>query len=239
MSKDEIRKRVWTQMEELGVARFPLPVSGRIPNFEGAREAAVRMADLDFWSDARTLKTNPDSPQRWAREMALREGKRVYMAVPRLRKAECFLELDPTFIKNPSRAATIKGAFAQGHPIRPEKVRSIDLVLAGSVAVDRKGGRVGKGGGYSDLEYALGRLFGFLTEETPVVTSVHQLQIIDDDIPMLRHDVPVDYFVTPKGARRTSTRHAKPEGIYWDLLGEERLGAIPILKEARENLGLG
>ncbi len=227
---------MWSLMQEQGVARFPFPVAGRIPNFEGAREAASRMAELECWSDARALKANPDSPQRWSRELALREGKRVYMAVPRLRRAECFLELNPASIMDPARAATIRGAFAHGRPVRPEKVKPIDLVLAGSVAVDGRGGRVGKGGGYSDLEYALGREFGFLTDETPVITSVHQLQVVHDDIPMLKHDIPVDFVVTPREAMRTSSPFQKPGGIYWDLLPEEKMSQVPILQHLRDKL---
>ncbi len=38
----------------------------------------------------------------------------------------------------------------------------VDLIVAGSVAVNKKGSRIGKGGGYSDLEYAIGREFGFV-----------------------------------------------------------------------------
>ena len=54
-------------------------------------------------------------------------------------------------------ASTIRGAFRLGRPVSPEKMDPIDLIVAGSVAVTKEGARVGKGGGYSDLEYAMGR----------------------------------------------------------------------------------
>uniref|UniRef100_A0A7J3X859 Uncharacterized protein n=1 Tax=Thermofilum pendens TaxID=2269 RepID=A0A7J3X859_THEPE len=50
-------------------------------------------------------------------------------------------------------ASTIRGAFIFGEKIL-ENVPAIDLKVAGSVAVDIYGGRVGEGGGFSDLEYA-------------------------------------------------------------------------------------
>lgn len=231
MEKDAIRRRVWARLQEEGAARFPLPLEGRIPNFVGAEEAARRLQGADLWQDARRLKANPDSPQRPVRQAALQAGKVLYMAVPRLRQARCFLELSPKRIPNPSRAASIRGAFALGRPVRPERVEPLDLVLAGSVAVDGRGGRVGKGGGYSDLEYALGRTFGFLTEATPVVTTVHPLQVVDHAIPMGSHDIPVDLVATPKEVLVTRTAHPRPPGILWDLLPEAKRAAIPVLQE--------
>ncbi|MFQ6015181.1 MAG: 5-formyltetrahydrofolate cyclo-ligase, partial [Anaerolineae bacterium] len=147
--KAELRARIWTLLEREGVVRFP-GAEGRIPNFAGAEKAAARLQALDDWRNARTIKANPDSPQRAVRELALREGKKVYMAVPRLRKVKCFVELDPARLVGRYRqASTIKGAFRWGRPILLEEMEPIDLIVAGSVAVTREGARVGKGGGYS------------------------------------------------------------------------------------------
>ncbi len=224
-------------MQDQGIARFPLPPEGRIPNFEGSQEAAKRLEDLDCWNDARALKANPDSPQKWARRLALEGGKVVYMAVPRLTKLECFLELDPRKLNRPERAESIRGAFALGRPCHPDKVRTLDLVLAGSVAIDRKGGRVGKGGGYSDIEYALGREYGFLTADTPVVTTVHPLQVVTEHIPMTAHDIPVDYAATPRGTYKMPAHHRKPSRIHWELLSEDKLRVLPVLQELKHETG--
>lgn len=231
MEKDVVRQWVWALLQEAGVARFPFPVEGRIPNFQGAEKAAQRLRDADLWADARRIKANPDSPQRPVRQAALVARKTLYMAVPRLRKAECFLELDPREVRDPKSASSIKGAFRAGRPLRPERVKPVDLVLAGSVAVDRQGGRVGKGGGYSDLEYALGQTFDFLSGETPVVTTVHPLQVVEEALPMTSHDVPVDLVVTPEQRIPTDTVHPRPRGIQWDLLSEHKRANIPILEE--------
>jgi 5-formyltetrahydrofolate cyclo-ligase len=232
--KQDIRQHVWESMARAGVARFP-GAQGRIPNFEGAAEAAKRLAKLTGWRNARILKCNPDSPQRPVRERALREGKVVYMAVPRLRDRRCFIELDPERLKydDLQRAGTIKGAFRLGRLVDFSEMRSIDLVVAGSVAVNRMGARVGKGGGYSDLEYALGRTFGLINRETPVVTTIHRLQIVDEPIPMVDHDIPVDILITPEEVVETNHTLPRPEGIYWHLLPEEKIASIPVLQEIR------
>src|SRR5262245_2094152 len=93
------------------VARFPFPIADRIPNFVGAEAAAARAATLPEWQRAGRLKCNPDAPQRPVRLRALREGKTVFMAVPRLRAARCFIRLDPGRLRGRLvEASTIGGA---------------------------------------------------------------------------------------------------------------------------------
>jgi 5-formyltetrahydrofolate cyclo-ligase len=238
-SKQDIRDDVWRAMEQSGVRRFP-GARGRIPNFVGAEKAAERLAELKVWKLAKVLKCNPDSPQRPVRLRALKEGKIVYMAVPRLRELECFIELDPSRLgKNIAKASSIEGAFRFGRAVGPEEMNPIDLIVCGTVAANRKGARIGKGGGYSDLEYGLARQSRLLRSTTPIVTTVHDLQVLDEDLPVLAHDIPVDYIVTPTTLIETRTTLARPKGIYWDDLPEEKLAAIPYLKQLREDITAG
>ncbi len=182
-------------MEERGIVKFPRPVFHRIPNFVGAKKAAQKLRELPEYKAARTIFCNPDSPQRPVREVALRDGKIVVMATPRLRKG--FLLLDPNTIPRDSisRASTIRGAFKHGRFVEPSEVK-VDLFVAGSVAVSPDGGRLGKGTGYSDKEYAILKNSGGLTPKTPVVTTVHDVQIVEK-IPREEWDVSVDVIVTP------------------------------------------
>jgi len=182
-------------MEERGIAKFPRPVFHRIPNFVGAERAAQNLRELPEYKAATVIFCNPDSPQRPVREVALRDGKIVVMATPRLRKG--FLLLDPNTIPRDSisRVSTIRGAFKHGRFVEPSEVR-VDLFVAGSVAVSPDGGRLGKGTGYSDQEYAILKNSGGLTSETPVVTTVHDVQIVEK-IPREEWDVSVDILVTP------------------------------------------
>src|SRR5215471_2120308 len=160
-------------MESKHVARFP-GARGRIPNFTGAERCATLVGELDVWKSAHFIKANPDSPQRAIRHLALKQGKTIYMAVPRLAEEKCFVELDPARLgKNIYKASSIKGAFEFGRQMGLDEMEPVDLILCGSVAVRRDGARDGKGGGYSDLEYGLGREAGKITARTPIVTSVH------------------------------------------------------------------
>jgi 5-formyltetrahydrofolate cyclo-ligase len=231
MTKAEIRAKIWTKIEQAGASRFPAAV-GRIPNFAGAADAAQQLRELAVWRRALVVKINPDAPQLPIRRQALAEGKILYFAVPRLRSEKCFLEVDPQRLgARAALAATIAGACRFGRPISPAEMRPIDLIVAGSVAVARDGARVGKGGGYGDLEYGLLRDEGKVRESTPVVTTVHPLQILSDRLPMLPHDLPVDFVVTPSEVVATRPAHPRPRGLYWDLLRPIRINAIPLLRK--------
>jgi len=188
-------------MEEKGIATFPKPIFHRIPNFVGAEKAAFNLRDLPEYKKAKTVFCNPDSPQRPIREMALRDGKKVVMATPRLR--EGFLLLDPQNIPSNriSEASTIRGAFKHGRSVKPNEIQ-IDLFVAGSVAVAPDGGRLGKGTGYSDQEYNILKNAGSLTTQTSVVTTVHDIQIVEN-IPKDQWDIPVNIIVTPTKTTRT------------------------------------
>ncbi|HSK28757.1 MAG TPA: 5-formyltetrahydrofolate cyclo-ligase, partial [Candidatus Limnocylindria bacterium] len=132
---------------------------------------------------------------------------------------------------SPYIAPSMKGARQYGRPVALEDIKAIELIVCGSVAVNRKGARVGKGGGYSDVEFAL------LTEEkkigraTPIVTSVHPLQIVDEEIPMTAHDIPLTAIVTPDEIIEIKDVLPSPKGVYWKMLPQEKIDAIPTLKD--------
>jgi len=236
-AKASFRRKIWQLLEEKGVVRFP-GSWGRIPNFIGAEQAARRLSELDIWKEARTLKCNPDAPQQPVRLQALQAGKTVFMAVPRLRSLRCFIRLDPSQLGHRLReASTIRGAFALGKPVTLEEMEAIDLVIAGSVVVNPQGARIGKGGGYSDLEFALARQWGLISAHTPVVTTVHPLQVVKESLPMMIHDIPVDFIITPEEVVATHSSFPKPEGLYWELLASQMWRDIPVLQWMRQKQG--
>jgi 5-formyltetrahydrofolate cyclo-ligase len=230
-SKDDVRAEVWRAMEREGVARFP-GAQPRIPNFEGAKHAAEHLAGHSAWTSAETLKAGPDSPQTHARRTALACGKLLVMAVPRLRDEYPFRLLDPRKLSERERrdAATIKGALRYGEAIGLDQVPELDLVLAGSVAVNLKGARIGKGGGFSDLEYGLLRESGKVDDRTVIATTVHPIQILPEDLLMTGHDIPVNVAATPREAIEVDAAYGRPPGILWDHLQPRQIREIPVLE---------
>ncbi|KAM4613966.1 LOW QUALITY PROTEIN: methenyltetrahydrofolate synthase domain-containing protein [Discoglossus pictus] len=70
-SKEDIRQKVWDYMEKNNLADFPRPVHHRIPNFKGATQACQKLPSLQEFKEAKTIKINPDTPQKSARFLTL------------------------------------------------------------------------------------------------------------------------------------------------------------------------
>jgi len=198
-AKKLLREEIWNKLERDGIARFPLPCYGRIPNFDGSQEAADRVRLLKEWKEAKVVFANPDYAQRKVREYALMDGKVLVVASPRLKHG--FVVVDPKDVKRrESVASTIKGTFKHGRTVGESEIPKPDVIVEGSVAVDADGHRLGKGGGYGDVEIAvLTRLFG----KIPVVTTVHDVQIVQT-VPFEEKDKRVSIIVTPKRIVRVS-----------------------------------
>ena len=102
----------------------------------------------------------------------------MYMAVPRLAEPDPFFLLDPAQLADPPRkAASISGASRSARRVPVTGLAEVGLVVSGCVAVGLDGARLGKGGGFADLEYALASAAGLIGPETVVITTVHELQV--------------------------------------------------------------
>ncbi|OIW07839.1 hypothetical protein TanjilG_32695 [Lupinus angustifolius] len=235
-----IRKRIWKAMEAHNFAQNPRPVHHRIPNFVGASSAAEKMRGLDVFRVAQCVKVNPDSPQKQVRFLTLSDGKKLLTPQPRLRTGFfSVLESNMLTLDTIKEACTSVGVAKHGRPIGLDEKIKVDLIVIGSVAVNPKtGARLGKGEGFAELEYGMLRYMGAIDDSTPVATSVHDCQLVDD-IPvekLLIHDVPVDIICTPTQVIFTQTSIPKPQGIYWDKLSPEKLGQIRILRELKNRI---
>jgi 5-formyltetrahydrofolate cyclo-ligase len=235
-AKAVLRQEVWSRMRTARVARFP-GAAGRIPNFTGAEAAAERLRATPVWQAAGTLKANPDSAQLPVRQRALEDGKTVYMAVPRLAGREPFFALEPGHLsESPRKAASISGAARSARRVTLAELSPVDLVVMGCVAAGEDGARLGKGGGFADLEFALATAAGLIGPHTVSVTTVHELQVhAAGTIPLTGHDVPVDFIITPERVIDCRSRHGpRPApSICWEDLTEEKIAAIPLLAAQR------
>ncbi len=234
-TKAQLRDEVWDALRSAKVARFP-GAEGRIPNFVGAEAAAERLRAVPAWHDAGTVKANPDAPQWPVRQRALEDGKTLYMAVPRLVEEKPFFLLDPARLADsPRQASSIKGASRSAVTVDISDLVPVDLVVAGCVAVGADGARLGKGGGFSDLELAVASEAGLIDPSTVVVTTVHDLQVrTAGEIPTARHDIHVDLVVTPERLIECPRpRGYEPPRLRWQELTGEKIAAIPLLQRLR------
>jgi 5-formyltetrahydrofolate cyclo-ligase len=189
MTKEEIRRKVWQYMEENDLVTFPRPCFGRIPNFKGSELASQRLLSIPEFIKARGVFSAPDGVLKFARRIVLSEDKALIVALPHITG---FLEIKGKELKD--KAITISNFRRYGQPPKTE----IEIFLQGSVAVDRKGNRLGKGRGYGDKEYQLLKAIGLIRKRPIVMTIVHDCQVFEDFSDLSEpHDIKVDYILTP------------------------------------------
>ncbi|NXQ91372.1 MTHSD protein, partial [Nyctibius grandis] len=238
-SKRDVRQKVWDYLEASGLAEFPRPVHHRIPNFKGSHQACCSVKELDVFNRASEIKVDPDKPLEGVRLAALQARKTLLVPTPRLRTG-LFNKIVP-----PSGAtkeilricATSQGIKEYSVPVGLDGKARVDLVVVGSVAVSEKGWRIGKGEGYADMEYAMMVSMGAVQSDTPVITIVHDCQVVDIAEELLGdHDLTVDYILTPTRTIKTHCKRPKPQGIIWHKATQksyEMLEKIPVLKSLR------
>jgi len=237
--KDGLRAEIWNKLEDSGSAIGE--AQSKIPNFVGAELAANRLAELDIWKTSRVVKCNPDRGQAPVRLRALQDGKILYAPVPELVADFPFVKLDPDdLVRRGIQFSDVQYSedFVHlGAPTQFWDMAKIDLVVVGCVAVTRIGGRTGKGGGFADLELGIFCETEKVDRNTPVVTTVHDMQVVDDDrILMMDHDYPLDWILTPKEIIKTSTKYNRPNGVFWDAVQPDQFEGIPFLRSLRKQI---
>lgn len=219
-TKAEIREGIWRK----------LGAPGLIPPFEGAGRAAERLRRLPEYRGARTIMVPPDQAQLQVRINALMDGKDLIAASPGLREGFFLLRREDIHPRDWARACRASGIPQFGKPLSLGKVGKVDLMVTGAVAVGLNGGRLGKGKGYFDLEYAILRELGAVGEETPVVAVVDDLQVLQQ-VPVQEGDVTMDIIVTPNKVIRVDERLPRPEGIEWERLSPQTIRRMKPLWE--------
>ncbi|XP_008048504.1 methenyltetrahydrofolate synthase domain-containing protein isoform X1 [Carlito syrichta] len=237
VSKQDIRERIWDYMESENLADFPRPVHHRIPNFKGSYLACQNIKDLEVFARTQEVKVDPDKPLEGVRLLALQSKKTLLVPTPRLRTG-LFNKITPPpgATKDILRkCATSQGVRSYSVPVGLDSRVLVDLVVVGSVAVSEKGWRIGKGEGYADLEYAMMMSMGAIGKGTPVVTVVHDCQVVDIPEALLEdHDITVDYILTPTRVIATDCQRPKPLGIMWSKISCDMMAKIPILRCLRD-----
>ena len=191
--KDNLRNEIWNSLKEKGLSKRPEGDKGKIPDFKGSKAAAQRLSRTIEWSQANLIFCSPDTAQRPVRELALDHEKDLIMATPKIEQG--YILLKGKSLKEKSKtASTIKGAFKYGKTV--DKLPAVDLVVEGSVAVDKNGKRLGKGGGYADIEISELLKQKSIEFSTPIVTTIHPLQIVTK-VPVESHDQKINMIVTP------------------------------------------
>ena len=124
-----------------------------------------------------------------------------------------------------------------GEPVGFEDMPRLDFCVVGCVAVTRRGGRTGKGAGFADLEQGFFRELGLVEDSTPIATTVHSSQVVDDsDVVMECHDSALALIATELELIETLTPFRQPAGVAWDRVRPDQFAEIPFLADLRASL---
>jgi len=187
--KESIRQKVWRFLQEKNIATFPRPCFNRIPNFIRSWVASEKIKQIPEFNSSRCVFCAPDFVLKRIREIVLESNKILAVALPHMAE---FLEISER--KNINKATGIKGFKKYGVPLKTK----VGLFVEGSVAVDKKGNRLGKGRGYGDKEWSYLLENNLLQGEVKVITLVHDEQIVEDFSNLMSEtDKKVDYILTP------------------------------------------
>ena len=200
--KESIRKSIYDKLFKENQSLRSNGDYGKIPDFKGSDIAAELLATTDEWKDSKTIFCSPDSAQIPVRYLALKENKNLIMASPNLEHGYLYLEGNKLDGKE-KEASTKEGAFDYcskffefGEKASDDSFDiAIDMLVEGSVGVDRFGNRIGKGKGFADRE--IEDLFNknLIDENTPLVTTIHPFQLVEN-VPMEDHDKKLNMIVT-------------------------------------------
>ena len=183
MTKKELRQRILgrlrRQPEEKRQAKSVV-IGRRLRRLPLYRKAGVILCYVAIDGE---VETRPILAQAHA------DGKRVAVPVT-LSKPKRLIAAE---IQDPETDLRHRGPFGIPQPPRPGRrrvpIKKLDLVLVPGVAFDRRGRRLGRGGGYFD------RFLSEIPPEIPSVGLAFRFQLVKN-IPWESHDRPVSRVIT-------------------------------------------
>jgi 5-formyltetrahydrofolate cyclo-ligase len=236
MDKNIVRSDIWEKLLLVAYpdSRFHFDFSSFIADFQGSAEAQARLTALDSYRHAQVIFITPDNCLEGLRWQALQDGKRLLVTSYAIKRG--FFDLDPAKIASADYhyAATLDGMERVGKRLTLAELhafRTVDLLVTGAAATSLEGVRSGKGHGFFDLEWAIFYELGMVTPGTPVVSFVHDCQVVDIPIEASAFDTVCDLIVTPTRVLPVAKPQKPTAGILWDQLQPDMLATIPPLQE--------
>jgi len=155
-----------------------------------------------------------------------------------------FYRLDPSTIPASDHryAATLDGfdRYAVAMPlVELQNGEKFALLVTGGSAVSNNGVRFGKGHGYFDFEWAVLSELGLTDSSSVVADVVHDCQFVNEVMPAEKHDVVVDWVVTPTQVMHIDQSSRQSGRVFWELVPGTEFEQLSIVAELRaiQNLG--
>lgn len=237
------REQVWDGLRAVAVpdSRFHYRFSEFIPDFQGSGQAIDRVCALPAYAAARHVFVTPDNSLIDLRRRLLQAG--VSLVVSSYNMASGFYLLRPGAIPGDHAlyGAWTDGLAHFGEPLSLKALSELgrfDLVATGASAVAASGVRFGRGHGFFDLEWRIFSDMGLVDNHTPLVTVVHDVQVLDKKLFPSPDDVLVDWICTPARTLTVQRETPRPRGVKWQEISPEQIASIPALAELHHTVGL-
>ncbi|MDH6265783.1 5-formyltetrahydrofolate cyclo-ligase [Rhizobium sp. SG_E_25_P2] len=238
-----IRQRIWDRLKDVARpdTRFHLNFAEVIPDYEGSEIATDRITALAAYKQSQFAFITPDNCLVDLRRRMIEEGKPFVMSTYGIYRG--FLYMAPGMVPKGAElyAAWLDGMEHFAKPITLEEITKLgrfDFMATGASAVSMDGVRFGKGHGFFDMEWGMFTDLGLADDATPVVATVHDVQVVEDKLHPSETDILVDMIATPSRMIEVERRGRRPRGIKWNLVEAEQLAVTPPLRELARMMGV-
>lgn len=237
------RQKVWDSLKAVARpdTRFHLGFSEFIPDFDGVEQAVDRVAGLEAWKASRLAFVTPDNSMTEVRRRLIAERKPFVMSTYNMQRGFLYMEPGKVPPEMALFAAWLDGMEHFARPINLAELTHLgrfDFLATGASAVTKDGIRFGKGHTYFDLEWGMFTDLGLVDEATPVVTVVHDVQVVDEQMNASETDIQADYIATPSRLSTIERGGRRPRGIKWERLTRDEILVTPPLKELARMRGI-
>ncbi len=239
MNKSEARQHVWQELRKVAKpdSRYHFDFNEYIPDFEGSNKATEQLITTPIYQDAQTIFITPDNCLEGLRTQTVKDGKTQIVSTYGIRRG--LVKLKPEDVEPGLEHYAILLDLIEhvGNYLNLEQLKAqyqLDLIVTGASAVNHAGVRFGKGHGFFDLEWAIFYMLGVVDQNTPIVSFVHDCQLVNVDLELSPFDTLCDFIVTPSKIVEVSNPQKPTAGVIWEKLESGMMDDIPPLRELKE-----
>ena len=246
LTTEQYREQIWAELSKVARpdSRFHWDFSSFICDFEGSEKCSDQLLELAAITDRgrRQIFVTPDNCLEDLRYKLIQLGIPFVMTTYGIVRG--FYRLDPAMIpvSDHRYAATLDGfdRYAEQLSLRQlQETEKFSLLVTGGSAVSKNGVRFGKGHGYFDFEWAVLSELGLTDSSSVVADVVHDCQFVNEVMPAERHDVVVDWVITPTQKIHIDQSSRQRGRVFWEMVPGTEFAELSIVAELRDIQNLG
>lgn len=230
---ETIRRQVWLQLQAIARpdSRFHWDFASFIPDFEGSEMCCEQVCQTALYQDSVVLFVTPDNSLMDFRGRCLLDGKTLIIPTYGITRGFFLLERSKVPQGQEAFAATLDGLESFGRPCNLSALPGPELLVSGASVINREGVRVSPGPSYFDLEWLILSAAGLVEEGTPIMTVIHDCQLVDLAFKPSSFAVAADWIITPTLTYRTGQAYTRPTPAVIRDLPWEIIQDVPLLQQ--------